>query len=67
MQLPAFFNNTMAVRGLAYGVIAVGLLLAFLDGRGPLADGLVIFGIVIIFFNMIRAAVRVYRQTNNKT
>ena len=65
MQL-SFLNNTMAVRGVAYGVIALGLLLSFLDGRGPLADGLVIAGIVIIFFNMIRAVLRVWRQQNKK-
>lgn len=65
MQL-SFLNNTMAVRGVAYGVIAIGLLMAFLDGRGPVADGLIILGIVIIFINMIRSVFRVWRQTNNK-
>ena len=63
MQL-SFLNNTMAVRGVAYGVIAIGLLISFLEGRGPLADGLVILGIVIIFINMIRSVIRVWRQQN---
>ncbi len=63
MQL-SFLNNTMAVRGVAYGVIAIGLLMAFLDGRGPVADGFIILGIVIIFINMIRSVIRVWRQQN---